>query len=182
MGISLLTRLWQKFLIVWIFIPELFSITISREDRQRIICADLELLQYDIMYGKQYVYKDSGAPITEGHMVMGVKDATITSVVEQLKGTYSIYGENFTKQSKVYINGEKQTTKFLNNTRLDLKESEIKDGDQIMVAQCGSSNTIFRTSKTYEYTGGQLVEVTDQDTDVENGRQAFVEQKEEKKK
>ena len=55
-------------------------------------------------------------------------------------------------------------------------------GDQIMVAQCGSSNTIFRTSKTYEYTGGQLVEVTDQDTDVENGRQAFVEQKEEKKK
>ena len=37
--------------------------------------ADLELLQYDIMYGKQYVYKDSGAPITEGHMVMGVKDA-----------------------------------------------------------------------------------------------------------
>ena len=95
--------------------------------------ADLELLQYDIMYGKQYVYKDSGAPITEGHMVMGVKDATITSVVEQLKGTYSIYGENFTKQSKVYINGEKQTTKFLNNTRLDLKESEIKDGDQIMV-------------------------------------------------
>ena len=72
------------------------------------------------MYGKQYVYKDSGAPSTEGHMVMGVKDATITSVVEQLKGTYSIYGENFTKQSKVYINGEKQTTKFLNNTRLDL--------------------------------------------------------------
>ena len=55
-------------------------------------------------------------------------------------------------------------------------------GDQIMVAQCGSSNTIFRTSKTYEYTGGQLVEVTDQDTDVENGRQAFIEQKEEKKK
>lgn len=69
---------------------------------------------------------DSGAPITEGHMVMGVKDATITSVVEQLKGTYSIYGENFTKQSKVYINGEKQTTKFLNNTRLDLKESKSK--------------------------------------------------------
>ena len=143
---------------------------------------DMKELQYDMLYGKQYVYKDSGAPITEGHMVMGVKDATITSVVEQLKGTYSIYGENFTKQSKVYINGEKQTTKFLNNTRLDLKESEIKDGDQIMVAQCGSSNTIFRTSKTYEYTGGQLVEVTDQDTDVENGRQAFVEQKEEKKK
>ena len=65
--------------------------------------------------------------------------------------TYSIYGENFTKQSKVYINGEKQSTTFLNNTRLDLKESEIQAGDTVMVAQVGSSNTIFRESKTYEY-------------------------------
>ena len=34
--------------------------------------ADLELLQYDILYGKQYVY-DGKPPITEGHMVMGIK-------------------------------------------------------------------------------------------------------------
>lgn len=143
--------------------------------------SDLELLQYDIMYGKQYVYEKNGAPITEGHMVMGVKDAEITGLVTQLNGNYSVYGENFTKQSKVFINGEKQTTKFLNNTRLDLKESELKDGDQIMVAQVGSSNTIFRTSKTYEYKDGKLTEVA-QDDSVENGRQAFVEQEEEKTK
>ena len=143
--------------------------------------SDLELLQYDIMYGKQYVYEKNGAPITEGHMVMGVKDAEITGLVTQLNGNYSVYGENFTKQSKVFINGEKQTTKFLNNTRLDLKESELKDGDQIMVAQVGSSNTIFRISKTYEYKDGKLTEVA-QDDSVENGRQAFVEQEEEKTK
>ena len=143
--------------------------------------SDLELLQYDIMYGKQYVYEKNGAPITEGHMVMGVKDVEITGLVTQLNGNYSVYGENFTKQSKVFINGEKQTTKFLNNTRLDLKESELKDGDQIMVAQVGSSNTIFRTSKTYEYKDGKLTEVA-QDDSVENGRQAFVEQEEEKTK
>ena len=143
--------------------------------------SDLELLQYDIMYGKQYVYEKNGAPITEGHMVMWVKDAEITGLVTQLNGNYSVYGENFTKQSKVFINGEKQTTKFLNNTRLDLKESELKDGDQIMVAQVGSSNTIFRTSKTYEYKDGKLTEVA-QDDSVENGRQAFVEQEEEKTK
>lgn len=143
--------------------------------------SDLELLQYDIMYGKQYVYEKNGAPITEGHMVMGVKDAEITGLVTQLNGNYSVYGENFTKQSKVFINGEKQTTKFLNNTRLDLKESELKDGDQIMVAQVGSSNTIFRTSKTYEYKDGKMTEVA-QDDSVENGRQAFVEQEEEKTK
>ena len=141
--------------------------------------ADLELLQYDIMYGEQYVYENSGAPITEGHMVMGVRDAHITDIVTQLDGSYSVYGDNFTKQSKVYINGEKQTTKFLNNTRLDLQESELNDGDTIMVAQVGSSNTIFRTSKTYEYRDGRLTELPEDENSVENGRQAFVSEDEE---
>ena len=126
------------------------------------------------MYGDQYVYGESGEPVTEGHMVMGVKDAEITELVAQTDGSYSIYGNNFTKQSKVYINGEKQTTKFLNNTRLDLKESAINDGDTIMVAQVGSSNTIFRESKTYEYREGKLTELPADPEAVENGRQAFV--------
>ena len=141
--------------------------------------ADLELLQYDIMYGGQYVYEESGAPITEGHMVMGVKDAGISEVVTQKDGTYSIYGDNFTKQSKVYINGEKQTTTFLNNTRLDLKESQLNDGDTIMVAQVGSSNTIFRESASYEYSGGTLANLPEDADAPENGRQAFVKQEEE---
>lgn len=141
--------------------------------------ADLELLQYDIMYGEQYVYEESGAPITEGHMVMGVKDTQITDLVIQTDGTYSVYGENFTKQSKVYINGEQQTTKFLNNTRLDLKSSDLKDGDIVMVAQVGSNSTIFRTSKTYEYQDGKLTELPDDSNAVENGRQAFVSTEEE---
>lgn len=35
---------------------------------------DLELLQYDLLYGEQYVY--NGNPvITEGHMTMGIRDA-----------------------------------------------------------------------------------------------------------
>ena len=140
--------------------------------------ADLELLQYDIMYGEQYVYEESSAPITEGHMVMGVKDAEITEVVSQLDGSYSIYGSNFTKQSKVYINGEKQDTKFLNNTRLELEESELNEGDTVMVAQVGSSNTIFRTSKTYEYRNGSLTEVPEDPDAPENGRQAFVSEEE----
>ena len=141
--------------------------------------ADLELLQYDMMYGEQYVYEQSGIPYGEEHMVMGVKDAEITELVEQYDGTYSIYGNNFTKQSKVYINGEKQTTTFMNNTRLDLKESQINDGDTIMVAQVGSSNTIFRESKTYQYSGGTLTEIPADPDAPENGRQAFVTEEEE---
>lgn len=136
--------------------------------------ADLELLQYDILYGEQYVYEDSGAPITEGHMVMGVKDTVITNLIEQIDGTYSIYGENFTKQTKIYINDEKQSTTFLNNTRVDLKKSELQDGDIVVAAQVGSSNTIFRTSVKYEYRDGRLTELPASEEDVETGRNAFV--------
>ena len=118
--------------------------------------SDLELLQYDILYGKQYVYNGK-APITEGHMVMGIRNVSLSSIVPQLNSGYSLYGENFTKYSRVYVNGEKQKSSFLNNTRINLSETELKDGDVIQVGQVGSSDTIFRMSDKYIYQNGQLV-------------------------
>lgn len=129
--------------------------------------ADLELLQYDILYGNQYVY-DGKPPITEGHMIMGVKDVTLKNIVPHLDKGYSLYGENFTKQSKVYINGEKQESKFLNNTRIDLSKAVLADGDIITVKQMGSSNTLFRKANDYLYQEGQLtvIEGTSTDTSI----------------
>ena len=118
--------------------------------------SDLELLQYDILYGRQYVYNGK-APITEGHMVMGIRNVSLSSIVPQLNSGYSLYGENFTKYSRVYVNGEKQKSSFLNNTRINLSETELKDGDVIQVGQVGSSDTIFRMSDKYTYQNGQLV-------------------------
>ena len=118
--------------------------------------SDLELLQYDILYGKQYVYNGK-APITEGHMVMGIRNVSLSSIVPQLNSGYRLYGENFTKYSRVYVNGEKQKSSFLNNTRINLSETELKDGDVIQVGQVGSSDTIFRMSDKYTYQNGQLV-------------------------
>ena len=118
--------------------------------------SDLELLQYDILYRKQYVYNGK-APITEGHMVMGIRNVSLSSIVPQLNSGYSLYGENFTKYSRVYVNGEKQKSSFLNNTRINLSETELKDGDVIQVGQVGSSDTIFRMSDKYTYQNGQLV-------------------------
>ena len=118
--------------------------------------SDLELLQYDILYGKQYVYNGK-APITEGHMVMGIRNVSLSSIVPQLNSGYSLYGENFTKYSRVYVNGEKQKSSFLNNTRINLSETELKDGDVIQVGQVGSSDTIFRMSDKYTYQNGQIV-------------------------
>lgn len=52
---------------------------------------DLELLQYDILYGDQYIY-EGNPPITEGHMEMGVKDVTLSGITESLDGSWSLYG------------------------------------------------------------------------------------------
>ena len=122
---------------------------------------DLELLQYDILYGEQYAY-DGEPPITEGHMQMGILDVTLTDLTNKLDGSYSLYGTNFTKWSKVYVNGEKQDSTFLNNTRIELPESTIEEGDIITVSQVGSSNTIFRTSAEYIIYEGKLVEYTEE--------------------
>lgn len=126
--------------------------------------ADLELLQYDLLYGKNFVYgKES--PLKEGHMLMGIRDVTLTDIVPHLKKGYSLYGTNFTKQSKVYINDEKQKSAFLNNTRIDLKEAELNEGDVVTVSQVGSSNTVFRTSNQYIYQDGKLNVVEGTGTD-----------------
>lgn len=120
--------------------------------------ADLELLQYDMLYGEQYVYggKDKN-PVKTGYMQMGILDVTLTGIVQQVEDTYSLYGENFTKNSKVYINDGKQDATFLNNTRIDLKEMKLENGDKIKVCQVGSSERIFRESAEYVYYDGKLL-------------------------
>ncbi|MBQ5708953.1 MAG: LTA synthase family protein, partial [Anaerotignum sp.] len=62
---------------------------------------DLELLQYDILYGKQYVY-DGEPVITKGNIEMGKRDTEILYVTESLDGEYTVVGENFTKWTYVY--------------------------------------------------------------------------------
>ena len=58
-------------------------------------------------------------------MVMGVRDVTLKNVVPHLDEGYSLYGENFTQNSKVYVNGEKLKSSFLNNTRIDFSGVEL---------------------------------------------------------
>lgn len=137
---------------------------------------DLELLQYDILYGEQYVY-DGNPPITEGHMRMGVKDVTLNNIVPQPgeENSYSLYGENMTRNSKIFVNGEQQDSKFLNNTHVILNDCTLEDGDIITVIQMGSSSTVFATSQKYVYQNGTitLAPEEEQDEPAKNWVEAF---------
>lgn len=122
---------------------------------------DLELLQYDLLYGEQYVY--NGTPvITEGHIQMGVHGSEILYLSESLEGEYTIVGEDFTKWTYPYINGEKQSRRFINKNTIKLPKSKLEDWDVVTMCQVGSSNTIFRTSEEYVYLNGRLLRYTDE--------------------
>lgn len=131
--------------------------------------SDLEMLQYDILYGKQYVYDgQEDQLIEEPHIQMGILDVTLTGLTKQLDDTFSLYGENFTQNSRVYVNGKQISRNFLNNTRMELEKDAVKEGDEIVVGQVGSKNRIFRTSETYRWTDGELVLVQEQTDDAKD--------------
>ena len=120
--------------------------------------SDLELLQYDMLYGDAYVYGGlEQKPTREGEFQMGILDVTLSGIRMNLDGSYSLYGENMTANSKVFINGNMQKTTFLNNTRIELEECELQEGDIIIVSQVGSSNRVFRSTVEYAYQEGKLV-------------------------
>jgi len=120
--------------------------------------SDLELLQYDMLFGDNYIYGGKDYKIKrEGEFQMGILDVTLSGMQVNLDGTYSFYGENMTANSKIYVNGEKQSTQFLNNTRIELKGIELEEGDRIVVSQVGSSSRVFRSSVEYAYSQGKLV-------------------------
>ena len=120
--------------------------------------ADLGLLQYDMLYGNAFIYGGiKNKPSRDTEFQMGILDVTLSGIQANLDGTYSLYGENMTANSKIFVNGEKRSTQFLNNTRIELREHNLKEGDIIVVSQVGSSNRVFRSSVEYAYQQGQLV-------------------------
>ncbi len=117
---------------------------------------DLEALQYDLLYGKRYAY-DGKDKYPASNLEMGVSDVVIDKAYF-FDGSLHIYGDNFTKWSKVYVNGEKVSTTYQSGQCLTIKSSAVKNGDTITVCQVGSSNTIFRESNTYTVIDPNYVE------------------------
>ena len=113
--------------------------------------AGLENLQYDILYGERYCYNgENPYPATE--IVMGIDEVEITSYFDnELAGKLCINGNNFTKWSKVFVNGEKVPTTYITSHTLTISKEDVAHGDLIVVNQMGSSNTVFRSSNEIVY-------------------------------
>ena len=109
----------------------------------------LRALQYDMLYGKQYVY-DGINPFQQTDMVFGLKDISVQTVVSSNQTAF-IYGSNYTEYSKVFINGKEQETEYINSSILRVPEYELKDGDEVRVRQVSSKGNSLRSSTSVIY-------------------------------
>ena len=115
---------------------------------------DLEVLQYDMLYGNQYIYGGE-SPYAPVSMQMGAEPVKIEAVVKVSEGVYYILGENFTAASRLEINGKPvENTLYLNSTSLMLRDTELQNKDQLDVVQIGnysSSEEILSKTETFTY-------------------------------
>ncbi len=66
---------------------------------------DLELLEYDMLYGERYAYPENELPYAPTELVYGVEPIEVTNALPE-DNVLTVYGRNFTEFSKVKINGK----------------------------------------------------------------------------
>ena len=111
---------------------------------------NLEMLQYDLLYGKRYAYGDDKDKYPASNIVMGTHDITVDRAY-LFGGKLHIYGDGFTKWSRVFVNGHKVTTTYQSGQHLTIDGEDIRNADLIQVKQIGSSDTVFRESNELVY-------------------------------
>jgi phosphoglycerol transferase MdoB-like AlkP superfamily enzyme len=72
-----------------------------------------------------------------------------------------IRGGNFTPWSRVFINGQKVSTTYVNSHILLFDAAKLEDGDTVCVSQLGSGSTVFRSSNDYVYTAPEVLDTTE---------------------
>lgn len=104
----------------------------------------LENLQYDLLYGERYAYNGEN-PYPASDLMMDVEDVSISSLYKNnINNKLTVHGSNFTKNTKIFVNGEKVSTSYLTSTILTTSLKNVKDGDIITVNVTGSKGIILR--------------------------------------
>lgn len=112
---------------------------------------DMQTLQYDILYGKRYVYNKTN-PFKKSDLRLGVKPIVINGITKLANGTYYISGENFTQSCKVVIDGKLDNdTIYVNNQTLMVNDQDLNEDSMIKVAVQSNSSTHKVLSSTYAY-------------------------------
>ena len=105
---------------------------------------NLEILEYDMLYGKNYVYGGSD-PFRKTKLHMGVREIKVEKIFNFGDSTY-VVGQNFTPYSKVAVKGNFEDTVFVNSKILRLPNAvENSDPKEFSVSQVGKYNAVLST-------------------------------------
>ena len=135
----------------------------------------LENLQYDLLYGDRYAYNGTD-PYPASDLVMDVEDVVIKSVRRNsINHTLAVYGSNFTKNAKIFVNGEKVSTTYLTSGIITTSLDNVQDGDVITVAITGSQGIILREGTSEIVYEDPDVATTETEEPTENSEATFFE-------
>jgi len=111
---------------------------------------NLELLEYDMLYGKHYTYS-GGIPYIATNIEMGISDIFISNVT-YLPGSIFVKGDGFTKWSVVCKNGESMDTTYINEHILKVEDINPPEPDSsFTVKQVGKDKEALSTTDEYIY-------------------------------
>lgn len=126
----------------------------------------LENLQYDLLYGKRYAYHGKDLyPASE--LIMDVEDVPIFSVQKDaLENKLKVRGSNFTKNTKIFVNGEKVSTSYISSALVTTSLNHVSDGDVITVNVLGSKSILLRAGiNEMIYLDPDVVRMTEEPTE-----------------
>ncbi len=108
----------------------------------------LLVLEYDMLDGEHIAL--DGNLITPTPLRFDVEDILIDCVEAdaELDNCYHVYGQNFTRYSIVYQNGEACTTEFVSKDHLIITQTELENNDELTVVQISAAGDMEILSST----------------------------------
>lgn len=107
---------------------------------------NLKILQYDILFGKQYIYNGKN-PYKKNNLKLGLNQPIIKKIYAE-DNILKLEGENFTHASKIFINNRDIGTLFNSSNLLTSKEIP-KNIKEVKVVQVSLYDKILGSSKKY---------------------------------
>ena len=108
---------------------------------------DLEMLEYDMLYGEQNVYGGIEA-LEPTEMTMGTAAIRVESVSES-EDAVRVLGENFTPWTRIYVNDEELATRFVDSSTLLTDKWALSPGDTVYAAQVSEVGIILSRSEPF---------------------------------
>ena len=117
---------------------------------------ELHLLQYDLLYGEKKISEGQALYETK-NMKFGYSDIIIDNV-EIVGNSLFVYGSNFNEYSRVYINGNKKDTDYINDSCVSVGNVDLDKGDTVVVTQVTTDFVELGSGNTYEITEDQATQ------------------------